>query len=112
MSISKIAFGLIAAAIGIASAASSYTVTISGPVQVGQTELKPGDYKVSIEGDKAIFKNGKRTIEVPATVENGSQKYSATMLDSAGSQLQDIQIGGTSMKIVFKSGGEGSGNSR
>lgn len=103
MKISKLAFAITTFAIGIASAASAYTVTLSSATRVGQTELKPGDYKVTIEGDKAIFKSGKNVVEVPVTVETGSKKYSNTMLDSTGSQLDDIMLGGTNMKIVIKS---------
>src|ERR1700733_6046781 len=102
MNISKFAFALTTFAIGIASSASAHTVTISTATFVGQTELKPGDYKVSVEGDKAVFKSNKMTVEVPATVENSAKKYSETVLDSSGTQLQDIQVGGTTMKIVLK----------
>src|SRR5579863_8242674 len=102
MKVSKLALALTTFAIGIASAASNYSVTIPSATYVGQTELKPGDYKVSIEGDKVTFKSGKNVIEISATVEKGTKKYSETMLDSSGTQLQDIQFGGTTMKVVFK----------
>lgn len=103
MRISKLAFAITTFAIGIASAASNYSITLSSATRVGTTELKPGDYKVSVDGDKVTFKSGKNVVEVPATVEKGDKKYSDTMLDTAGSQLQDIMLGGTNMKIVFKS---------
>jgi hypothetical protein len=103
MKISKLALALTTFAIGIASAASNYSVTIASVTRVGQTELKPGDYKVTVEGDKVTFKSGKNVVEVPATVETGTKKYESTILDSSGSQLQDIEVGGTKVKIVFKS---------
>jgi hypothetical protein len=102
MKISKLALALTTFAIGIASAASNYSVTISTATHVGQAELKPGDYKVTVEGDKVTFKSGKSTVEIPATVEKGAKKYPVTLMDSSGSQLQDIELGGTTMKIVFK----------
>jgi hypothetical protein len=103
MNSSKLAFALTTFAIGIASAASAYSVTITSITRVGQAELKPGDYKVAIEGDKAIFKHDKDTVEVPAKVEKGDKKYSDTVLETSGSQLQDILLGGTNLKIIFKS---------
>ncbi len=103
MKISKLAFALTTFAIGIASAASNYSITLPSAITVGQTELKAGDYKVSVDGDKVTFKSGKNTVEVPATVEKATKKYPETMLDSSGSQLQDIQLGGTNMKLIFKS---------
>jgi hypothetical protein len=30
--------------------------------------LKAGEYKVEMQGDKAVLKSGKTTIEVPATM--------------------------------------------
>ncbi len=103
MKISKLALALTTFAIGIASAASNYSVTIPNVTRVGQTELKPGAYKVSIEGDKVVFKSGNHVVEIPATIETGAKKYDDTILDSSGSQLKDIELGGTKMKIVFKS---------
>jgi len=51
--------------LGVGLAASSYTVKIVDPTWIGQTELKPGDYKVQLEGDKAQLKMGKTVVEVP-----------------------------------------------
>jgi hypothetical protein len=103
MKISKLALALTTFAIGIASAASNYSITIPTTIRVGQTELKAGDYKVTVDGDKVTFKTGKNVIEVSATVEKAAKKYAETMLDSSGTQLQDIELGGTTMKVVFKS---------
>jgi len=103
MKISKLALALTTLAIGIASAASNYSITIPAAVHVGQTELKAGDYKVIVEGDKVSFKSGKDIVEVPATVEKGTKKYGQTMMDSTGSQLQNIQFGGSNVKVIFKS---------
>jgi hypothetical protein len=55
-------------AIGIASAATPYDVTLLDPVSVGKTELKAGDYKVEMQGDKAVFTSGKKSIAIPATL--------------------------------------------
>jgi hypothetical protein len=64
--------------------------------------LKAGDYKVEVEGDQATFKQGKQEIKVPATVETSPSKFPDTTLESSGTNLQAIDIGGTTTKIVFK----------
>lgn len=88
-------------ALGIANAASSYGLKLYNPVWVGSTQLKAGDYKVEMQGDKAVFKTGKTVVEVPATLEKGDKKYSFTSFTSADSKVSEIDLGGTNMKIVF-----------
>jgi hypothetical protein len=97
-----LAFGTLALA--VASAASTYHVTISDPQWVGGTQLKPGDYKVQVEGDKATFKAGKTMVAVPVKVETNDKKFSDTSLrtqDVNGkSTIQEIRIGGSNTKLV------------
>ena len=98
------AFGTLALA--AASGASVYHVTIGDPTWVGGNELKPGEYTVQVEGNKAMIKNGKNVVEVPAKVETASKKYGATTLltSSAGGKnnLEEIDVGGTATKIVLR----------
>lgn len=100
----KLFLGLATLALGVATAASAYHITIPSDTWAGDTQLKAGDYKVTVENNQATFKMGKQTIQVPASVENGSSKFSDTTLESSGTKLQSIDIGGTTMKIVFKPG--------
>ncbi len=92
-------------ALGIASAASPYAVTLSDTFSVGKTELKAGDYTVEMQGDKAIFKTGKKTIQVPATMAKSDVEFPATLFVSQRSKLKEIDLGGTSDKIVFAQAG-------
>ncbi len=87
--------------LGIASAADPYNVTVLDAVQVGKTELKPGDYKVEMQGDKAVFTIGKKTVVVPATLSKGEQPFASTVFISQHSKLKEIDLGGTQDKIVF-----------
>ena len=103
MKLTKLMFCVSTLALGIASAASGYKVSLPDKLWVGNTELKPGDYRIEISGNQAVFKNGKDTIQVPATLETNSTKYPATELDSTESKLQEIHVGGTTAKIVFNS---------
>lgn len=98
----KMLIGFAALGIGIASAASDYRVELSQATHVGATELKPGAYKVEVQGDKAVFKSGKEVVaQSPVTVENAKQKYSETSVSTSGAKLQSISLGGTTMKIVI-----------
>ena len=66
-------------ALMIASAAgSSMKVTLFEKSFIGGEELKPGDYKIEVNGDKATIKNGKQVVEATVKSETGSQKFDAT----------------------------------
>lgn len=88
-------------AIGVASAASSYSLTLYDRMKVGDVELKPGEYKVEMQGDKAVFHSGKKSIEIPATLGTSEKKFASTSLHSMDSKLEEIDLGGTKTKIVF-----------
>jgi len=99
------AFGL-----SVAYAASSYHVTLYKSTTVNGTELKAGDYKLEIQGNKAVFKQGRTTAESTVRVENGTQKFLSTSVgyegDSPTNQIQEIRIGGTSVKLLFDQDGK------
>ena len=101
MKFTKLMFSVATLALGTAFAASPYSVKLYDPVWIGDTQLKPGDYKVEMQGDKATFKNGKTVVEVPATLGKNDHKYSYTSLVSVDSKLHEIDLGGTTAKIVF-----------
>jgi hypothetical protein len=107
MKLAKLSLGLATLALGVASAASSYKVNIPTDTWAGDTQLKAGDYKVQVEGNQATFVLGKQTIQVPASMEKNANKASETTLETSGTKLQAIDIGGTTMKIVIKPGKTG-----
>jgi hypothetical protein len=106
MKMNKLMLGACVFSLGIATAASSYSVRISDPTWVGQNELKPGDYQVKVDpAGKVTFKMGKNVVEVPAKVEDATSKFSDTELSTKSvngkSQLKEIDLGGTKSKITF-----------
>jgi hypothetical protein len=107
MKIQRLTLALSVFALGLASAASGYHVTLTGTMWAGSTELKPGEYQVQVENGKAVFKNKKNTIEVPAKMETANSKFQATALSSSTSggkeKLDAIEIGGTNTRIVMGS---------
>jgi hypothetical protein len=96
----------IAALLGmsLAYAGSNYSVTLYGPANVNGTELKAGDVKVQLQGDKAVFKQGKTTIEAPVRVETKANKFVATSVDTSEGKIREIRIGGTTTVLLFGSG--------
>jgi hypothetical protein len=99
---------MFAIGISVASAASSYHVTLYKATTVNGTQLKPGDIKVELQGDKVVIKQGKTSVESNVTVQNGNQKFNDSTVsysgDSSNNQVQEIRIGGTSTKLLFESG--------
>ncbi|MEO8100508.1 MAG: hypothetical protein ABI811_22610 [Acidobacteriota bacterium] len=97
------ALGLAVILSAAASAASAYKVELTSATSVGGTQLQPGQYKVEVTGDKAVFTSGKKVVaETPVTVETGAKKYSDTQVSTINSTMQSIAVGGTTMKIVLK----------
>ncbi len=105
MKITKLMLGACVFALGIATAASSYHVRIADPTWVGQSELKPGDYQVTVDGDKVTFKQGKKVVAVTAKVETSASKFSDTQLDirteNGQPKLKELDLGGTKSKIML-----------
>jgi hypothetical protein len=97
----KMMLGIGVLALGVASAASVYKVTLYNSLWIGQTELKAGDYKVEMQGNKAMFISGKNTVEVPATMATNEKKYPSNAMTTDGKQIVEIDFGGTTAKMMF-----------
>jgi hypothetical protein len=110
MKLMKLTFGFTALALGVASAASSHSVNLKSPVTIGSTQLQAGQYKVEMQGGKAVFKMGKSVVEVPAALGTSDKKYSSNAIVTSGTKLIEIDLGGTTEKIVFSpAAGESAG---
>jgi hypothetical protein len=88
-----------------ANAQAQYNVRINNPAVVAGTELKTGDYRVEITGDKAMIHGKKDTVEASVKVEEGNQKFSSTTVQYSMSggkyRIDEIHLGGTKTKVVF-----------
>ena len=78
-----IAGALTLASIGVASA-KSYDVVLSAPAMAGATELKPGEYKVKVQGSAAVFtdQQSSKSFSIPVKIENGAKKFGYTSIES------------------------------
>jgi hypothetical protein len=105
MKLTKLMLSFGTLALAIASAASTYHFSLFQPSMVGGKELKPGDYKLQLNGDKATIKVGKDTVEAAVKVENGKEKFPETSVRFGTADgkmtVQEIRVGGTTTKLVF-----------
>jgi hypothetical protein len=108
MKFSRLTLSLATLGLAVASAASTYNVKLSSATWIGETKLNAGDYKVQIVGDKAVFKSGKTSVEVPATVATNPRRFSMTSTQVTDSKMQEIDLGGTTTKILFGAAAAGS----
>src|SRR5579871_1272125 len=99
-----LAIGVAGLAVASASA-KTYSVTFYEPAVVGSMTLKPGDYKVDVNDQKAVLRNGKVRCEAPVKVETSDTKYGSTTVRFGSGDgkmhLQEIHVGGSKTKLVF-----------
>jgi hypothetical protein len=91
-------------ALAIANA-KSYSVTLSRDMTVGNTELKAGEYRLEVVGDKAILTKGKIQAEAPAKLESTAEEFRTTTLrvqeEGGKTRISEIRLAGTKTKVVF-----------
>lgn len=101
-----LAFGTLALAAAMA-APNTYNIKLDDAAWVGSTQLKAGDYKIQVEGDKAVIKSGKKDVaEVPVKVEQSEKKFPSSEVfmhsDNHKNQIEEFRIGGTTTRIVVQ----------
>jgi hypothetical protein len=87
--------------------AKSYSITLSDRAKVGDTELKPGEYKLKLEADKVMLIDREgRTIETKAKVETVERKFNQTAVGltkkEGTNKLEWIALGGSKSRVVFE----------
>ncbi len=102
----KLLLTLAVVAVSAFASAKTYNLTLYQPSIIGDTELKPGEYKVDVNEDKAVIRAGKQKVEASAKVETSGEKYSSTSVRYKNGdgkyRLHEIRIGGTNTKLVFE----------
>lgn len=105
MTMRKVLPFFLVAGLAVASA-RSYTVSLFQPTMVGTTELKPGEYKIEVNNQTAVIRQGKVKTESPVKVEENDTKFDATVVRYVNNadgkkHIQEIRIGGTKTKLLF-----------
>lgn len=89
----------------VCASAATYQVTLFQPSTIAGKELKAGDYKLTLDNDKATITKGKEKVEATVKVESAATKYSATSVrytdENGKMKIQEIRLGGTTTKLVF-----------
>jgi len=100
-----VSFALAGAAI---VSAATHRVTLFEESVVNGTALKPGDYKLVVEGDKATLSRGKQSVQAPVSIQKGDAKFASTSVrynvGDGKQRVQEIRLGGTDTKVVFDAG--------
>jgi hypothetical protein len=85
----------------------SYEITLANATKAGNVQLKAGQYRLKVEGDKAVFTDmdTDKQFSVPVKVENAAKKFDETRLDTNSDgktdTIKDIQLGGSTTQIDF-----------
>lgn len=102
----KILLSFATLALAVASAAPAYRITLFQPSLVNGTELKPGEYKVTLDGNKATITSGKTSVSADVKTETADSKFSSTTVRYRNGdgkyRVQEIRLGGTTTKVVFE----------
>lgn len=96
---------LAVAGVSIASA-KTYGVTLSDPYTLGAMRLKPGDYRLTVNGTAALLTDWRKDVQLKGTVATEASKFEQTAVISrtrnGDMRLQAIQLGGTRLEVDFK----------
>jgi len=84
---------------------SSFRVNISQPSVVKGSDLKAGEYKVSMGAEKVTFSDGKVTVDAPVKIEAAPEKFKATAVryttENGKNIISEIRVGGTTTRLLF-----------
>src|SRR5689334_195583 len=96
---------VVASAGTVPAPGSNYRITLSQPSVVKGTDLKAGEYRLSINADKATLSAGKVNVEAPVKVETADEKYRTTAVryttENGKAVISEIRIGGTKTRLIF-----------
>jgi hypothetical protein len=87
--------------------AKTYNFTVTITAQAGNTQLKPGEYSVKVDGTQIVLKdNSGHRIDVAATLETAGQKFNETAvvitLAEGTNRIEWIQLGGSNTRVMFE----------
>ena len=93
------------AGLAVVGAAENYKITLFQDSVVKETTLKPGEYKVTVDGDKVVISQGKQRVEITAKAETNASKFDSTSVRYANGdgkyRVKEIRLGGTKTKLIL-----------
>ena len=89
----------------VAFAATAHRITLDKPAVVNGTQLKAGEYKLEINGDRVTISNKKTTVDASARIDSAAEKFRSTTVcclgDNGKYNLEEIRVGGTNQKLIL-----------
>jgi lipopolysaccharide export system protein LptA len=108
----QVLFSFAVAALSVASA-ETFRVTLAQPSVIQGTQLKAGDYKLTVKDASVVIVNGKTKVEVPAKVSSTERKFDTTRVlyneEKGKATIEGIEFGGTRTRLQFDSGVQAGG---
>ena len=91
----------------VLASAKTYTFTISEPATAGSAQLKPGEYKLKLDGTQVVLiDNGGKQIDTTAKVETADRKFNQTSISistaDGSNRIISIELGGSTNRVVFE----------
>ncbi len=93
------------ASLGIASA-KTYDITLDHATKAGANELKPGEYKVKVEGSQAVItgEQDAKSVTVPVKVQTRDKKFPYTTVETTNQggmdTIQAIDLGDSTTRLA------------
>jgi hypothetical protein len=89
------------------ASAKTYSFIVIDPSQAGKIQLKPGTYKVKLDGSHALLLDQSgHQINEPVKVQTGDHKYDQTAIETStangANRILWVEIGGSKDKVVFQ----------
>lgn len=85
----------------------SYQFVLRTPAKAGALTLPAGEYKVKVDGAKAVFMDTKtrKSVTTDVKVKTTGHKFDATAVDSSkrqdGDRIDAIELGGSDTELDF-----------
>ena len=96
---------LLACSITAFANAANYNIILYEKTQFGGSEIKPGEYKLEVNGGKARLYDKKQSVEAPVKMESTGEKFSATSVryatEGGTHKVVEIRLGGTNTRLAF-----------
>lgn len=82
----------------------TYSLRLFEPSVIAGSELQPGEYRLEVDGDKAVIRQGRKATEANVKVETNGEKYRSTSVRYAvrdgKNHVLEIRLGGTNTKLA------------
>jgi hypothetical protein len=87
------------------ASAKSYDITLTAPAKAGATELKPGQYKLKVEGSQAVLTDEQtsKSFSIAVTMGHSDKKFDFTSVETTSKDgmdnIQAIDLGGSNTRL-------------